>query len=202
MWIAALLFAISFAWLFPQEILNKKNMLIGLLIILFSTSSWYGVSEVNFNFINFSEIIQHPDFPVAADPYLVNPDAIQKHSYHVLPAMNIQDSIKYCHQEKAITKCHFPVARKAVLIELPILYYPKLLRITLNRKKVQYQGIPYENTLLAAIVSIPNKASDIEVTFPGWPTANAISWFGWGVWLLLWVLVLYDKFSRGAALRK
>jgi hypothetical protein len=192
-WVAALLFALSFAWLFPSGTLTKRNMLLGCFCVIFSTSSWYAIKDVGFTYADFPGMIHSPTFAVSDDTYLLNPAMLSRRSFTVkhtsLPIMTMQESKKYCHQDKDITKCVVPNSTSAKSMILPILYYPALLSITLNGKNIPYQGMLYKEKLFAAIATTPNVVNEIEIKFTGLPLANRISCLSW----FLWVMLLFSK---------
>jgi hypothetical protein len=218
-WVGALLFAISGTWLFPPETLTKKNMLLGCLCVIFSTATWYIVPDLGFTYPDFSHMIHVPSFAVSDETYLLDPGAVTRHSFdkndNPLPVMALAESKKFCHQDKDITKCSIPASAYTKMIELPILYYPKLLSVTVNGKKVSYQGMIFEDKLLTrptikgvtheyklltAITSTPSIVNDIDIKFVGLPFANRISSLGWYLWIILFLyqatVYCVSRFSR------
>lgn len=95
--------------------------------------------------------------------------------------LNVNQIQKYCYQKNSMTTCDIPVGNEINFIELPALYYPKLLKISLNGKTIPYQSILFEGTLLAGIVPIAGTHNHIEMTFQGLNWANKTSWFAWFV---------------------
>lgn len=190
-WIGALLFAISFAWLFPPETLTKKHLLLGSFFVIFSTSSWYFIPDVGYTYSDFPSMLHDPIFYSADDMYLVNARALLPRPISTkqkpMAIMKVEKSLQYCRQEKSLTKCSMPKSAQAELIQLPVLYYPKLLSIFLNGKKVSYTGFKYKNYLLASINSIPDTQNNIEIKFEGLAAGNRISGLSWCLWIMLWL---------------
>jgi hypothetical protein len=189
-WVATLLFAIGCSWLFPAVTLTKKNLFLGCFCIIFSTGSWYLIPDIDFSYADLPTLIHAPYFDVADEIYLTNPATLGKYKpldirklLHVMP---VEETKKFCHQDKIITKCGVPVSSDVKWIELPIFYYPQLLSISLNGKNVPYQGMIFKKrTLLASISSAPNTINNVEIKFVGLTYANRISRLSWGLWIIL-----------------
>jgi hypothetical protein len=112
------------------------------------------------------------------------------------------DTVKSkCQLEKATTICDINVPQNIKMLELPILYYPQLLKIMLNGKKTSYQGIMKGDMLLAGIIPQSGKQNHIEIQFIGLQWANSISLIFWSVWGLF-ALVLVLNFFRNVKLNE
>jgi hypothetical protein len=96
--------------------------------------------------------------------------------------MTVKQVQPFCRQQKTITRCQLYAPPRTKLIELPILYYPKLLSVTLNGQPVSYQGIVYKHSLIAGIVPKPGATNIVNIEFRGLEWANKASWMGWGLW--------------------
>lgn len=199
MWIGALLFAWSICWLFKNK-LNNKHTLVGVLLILIATSSWLPIKDTSF--INVSDIIKHPIFTFNVDSYLIDETAHPKlidiknklTSSELLTATQVK---KYCLLKNEITVCTLNVPASIHTLELPIIYYPKLLKITLNGQPVAYKSIVYHDRLIAGITPQINKANIITIQFCGLEWANFISRIAWGLWLLLGLFItMQTLFSK------
>lgn len=110
--------------------------------------------------------------------------------------LNVKTVQPLCHQQKTITVCKINVPQQIQLVELPILYYPTLLHITLNGQPVPYKGIVYQNNLIAGIKPIAGKSNLITIQFRGLMWANIVSWVSWISWIGLLIyslLITYQK---------
>lgn len=110
--------------------------------------------------------------------------------------LNVKATQSFCAQEKSTTVCKIKVPEQINLIELPILYYPKLLTLTLNGKVVPYQGVVYQNNLIVGIEPIAGTMNIITAQFNGLKWANIISLLSWIAWLGLLIHSLYLSYSR------
>ncbi len=77
-----------------------------------------------------------------------------------------------------------------MLLELPILYYPKLLNIVLNGKTVPYQSVLYLDHLITSVAPVSGEMNTITIQFRGLVWANRISLFSWCLWGILLVLLI------------
>jgi hypothetical protein len=107
--------------------------------------------------------------------------------------LNVKTVQSFCQQQKTLTVCKINVPKETKLIELPILYYPALLRITLNGKITPYKGIVYKNNLIVGITPIAGANNQITVKFTGLIWANMVSLLSWIVWIGLLVFVIASE---------
>jgi hypothetical protein len=114
--------------------------------------------------------------------------------------INLQQITPYCKQDHTINTCELYIPTGVKTVELPQLYYPQLLKVTLNGKTVHYDSVLYQSQLLAAIAPAAGKTNKITIEFRGLEWANLISWSGWGIWLALLLNQLLWKryFSKTA----
>lgn len=110
--------------------------------------------------------------------------------------LNVKAVQPFCQQQKTMTICKMNVPKATELLELPILYYPKLLRITRNGQTVPYKGIVYQDNLIAGITPEPGKANIITIEFTGLMWANYISWLSWGLWLTLFIVTIFNVLAK------
>ncbi len=191
-WVASLLFAISLAYLFPSGTLSKKTLLITFFCVVLATSSWYRVPDLSYTYADFTGMINDPVGESGSDAYMPNPVKLLSFSANSLvkppEIITLKQSQQFCHQDKDITKCALPSFTATKVIQLPIIYYPKLLSITVNGKKVPYHGLLYQGKrILVAIETVPNIVNNVEIQFKGLVYANKISTMCWCLWLMLWL---------------
>jgi hypothetical protein len=121
--------------------------------------------------------------------------------------LNITQVQSYCTQKKSISVCNVPVSKGINFIELPSLYYPKLLRVSLNGKPIAYQSIMVEGELLTGIVPEQGAMNRIHIEFQGLNWANWASWLAWILisFILIHHIVMFFKqavFKRSLKLTK
>jgi hypothetical protein len=312
-WLCALLLPFSLLWLFNNKI-SSREMLLGIFLILFSTSTWLDTSEMSFMQDNFVELIKNPglvfnktaltinaqensryvdsvdtipvyapfighkllfkrsykfsrvnlarmDHPVFMmdgtyshiDPYILHMSldgkvvgshllnkssdfswripftlAAEKKSLKtvemeftaepvagastVTPAVNVTQmflsevgdttttlsvdtTLSYCKQYSVTTVCSIPPQRIGKLVELPIFYYPGLLSLSLNGKKIMPFSILYKDLLIAGVKVQPHQVNIIKVEFSGLSWANRVSAASWFGWILLVIVMVVRKIN-------
>jgi hypothetical protein len=114
----------------------------------------------------------------------------------VATTLPVDTTISYCHQYSTTTVCTVPPARVGKLVELPSFYYPTLLSLTLNGKRITPTSVLYKDSLIAAVRVPPNQVNIIKVKFSGLSWANRVSAAGWCGWLVLVVVMLGQKINR------
>ena len=110
--------------------------------------------------------------------------------------LNVKQVRSLCKQQNTTTVCNIDVPTTTKLIELPILYYPKLLDIRLNGKSVPYQSVLYQDYLIAGITPLAGKTNQIVIRFEGLRWANIISQISFGVWILLLLSIWWAKRNK------
>ncbi|MDR3490580.1 MAG: hypothetical protein P4M12_00890 [Gammaproteobacteria bacterium] len=102
--------------------------------------------------------------------------------------ITLKNSVSNCIRVRDKSICHIQVPASVRLIELPLLYYPQMLHITVNGKEVSYYGVLNEGSLIVGIVPEAGKTNIIEFQFRGLLWANYISVTAWG---MLFLLLMY-----------
>ena len=110
--------------------------------------------------------------------------------------LGLDQTQRLCRQDKAMKLCHVQVGEHIKLVELPVLYYPKLLRITINGIETPYHSVLYGNKLIVGITPHPGQINDIHITFQGLSWANKISWAAFGVAFYLLVIGLFHRLTQ------
>lgn len=107
--------------------------------------------------------------------------------------INFKKAQEGCHSTGKLTDCKIMIPAKTKTLELPYYYYPRLLKVTLNGKNVDYRGIVDGNSLLVGITPIPNIENNISIEFQGIKWANFLSIFAWILWLFYLIFVNRKK---------
>jgi hypothetical protein len=100
----------------------------------------------------------------------------------------VNQTQKECTQQKNITTCHVIVPPNIKLIELPAVYYPGMLHITVNDAVVPVSTVVNENYLLAAVEPVAHD-NIIKIEFQGLLWANTLSETAWGLWVLFLAVI-------------
>jgi hypothetical protein len=105
--------------------------------------------------------------------------------------MDYHAARSYCSYVGATLQCYFIVPTGS-LIELPMLYYPKLINVLVDGIKTNYQPIWHKDKYLLGLKLSPGK-HNISAKFTGLAWANWISliaWCGMLTWLAVtWLVV-------------
>ncbi|MDR3490581.1 MAG: 6-pyruvoyl-tetrahydropterin synthase-related protein [Gammaproteobacteria bacterium] len=110
--------------------------------------------------------------------------------------MNLQQVEKQCVHKNSKTICTLDVPSTIRTVELPVLYYPEMLGITVNGKAVDYKSVFYNGSLITAVTSEAGKQNIIEFQFRGLLWANYLSLTAWGIVGLLFLYTL-QMYVRG-----
>jgi hypothetical protein len=101
--------------------------------------------------------------------------------------MDVHQAQSFCQQKNENTLCQLDVPSSMHLIELPVLYYPQMLQVTINHQVASYSSVLYQGRLIVGVVPQSGKMNTIVVQFRGLPWANfmsAVMWSMWGLFLL------------------
>ncbi len=107
-----------------------------------------------------------------------------------LPAkeiMRVAQVQPFCQVAGNDSTCNIAVPAGINFLVLPAMYYPKMLKITLNDKPTAYQSIMYEGSLLAGIIPNAGANNKIQIEFTGLAWAN---WVSICAWVLVGLLLL------------
>jgi hypothetical protein len=112
-----------------------------------------------------------------------------KPNLHLMPLSEVQP---HCERRGTKTFCTINVAEPINLLELPILHYPNLLKITRNGQVIPYSPLLHQTVALTAIQ--PTMGSNhIEIEFRGLAWANWLSVLAWLSWLGLLMYTVVRK---------
>ena len=102
----------------------------------------------------------------------------------VLTASQLKDHCRFLQAELV---CQITVPKEIRFLELPMLYYPKLLKITLNEKQIPYDGVLSNGRIIVGVV--PEEGNNtIKAKFTGLGWANLASEVSWGVWGIIFLI--------------
>lgn len=179
-WIGALLVAIAI-----NIITNGKNpiqiLVPGLLIICLTSSSWL-MAEYE-HAIPLTNITSNPNVAKSmignSDDYLMKSSPQLNQYNNIEPKiMNHLEMDTHCSKIAGKLNCQFPTTTVGVF-EFPIIYYPNLLSVTVDGKKVSYLPIQFEKYYLVGLKLNPGE-HNIIIKFIGLIWANWISLMAWG----------------------
>ncbi|GBF82284.1 hypothetical protein [Aphanothece sacrum] len=90
----------------------------------------------------------------------------------------VSETEKNCSQEGVNKVCQITITPEAQIIQLPVLYYPKMLKIWVNNQRVNYFPVYYRDYNLVGLQLEPGTYK-IKVAFHGLSWANWISGLAW-----------------------
>ncbi|MDR3492007.1 MAG: hypothetical protein P4M12_08210 [Gammaproteobacteria bacterium] len=119
----------------------------------------------------------------------------------VLAGFNTSDEMmsaetlqKKCLFNHSMTTCNIIVNNKTHLLELPVHYYPDMLRVTVNGKSTPYDSMLKNGFALTTIQPDVDKFNKITVQFVGLQWANYVSAATWiSVFFLMIYLILVSN---------
>jgi hypothetical protein len=109
-----------------------------------------------------------------------------------LQTIDITELQSQCMYLKSELLCNVSVSSGVNLVELPMFYYPEMLKVTLNGKQVSYQGILRNDKLIVGVVPVPGVSNVIKAKFVGLPWANVASMISWGLWILIFLWGIFQ----------
>ncbi len=193
MWLGGLLFVAALTDLFQQ--LDRRHLIVGIFAIAISGSGW-----MYSNYMNTSTPPSEPSpIPMSIpnnyilEDYLIEPSALslQPHSAPTLPVTKLE---KDCSQT-TLSHCAVNITTLNTVIELPILYYPNLLKITVNGHQMPYFPSQVAANTVVAAVELPKGNYIIDSRFTGLSTANYISYTAWALYFI--AIFIFLLFWRG-----
>ncbi|WP_267383223.1 hypothetical protein [Cyanobacterium sp. uoEpiScrs1] len=99
--------------------------------------------------------------------------------------MSVEDTIipldmtkDKCVSQGTKTSCEVSVGAQAGVVQLPAIYYPRMQRVTINGRLVEYFPVNYYDYNLVGLRLKPGN-HNIQVTFTGLDWANSISFIAW-----------------------
>jgi hypothetical protein len=188
-WIGCILFAIFISWTFHNK-LDIRHGFVGLILIILCASTWVPTQSSE---KTVKETIANPDIGNGKYAYITMPAAVGAHAKQ--PILSLANTINNCRWSGKRTICDFTVTNNNMIVQLPILYYPKMLNISVNNQKARYLPTiyKYSDTVIYTLVGLQLAPGHYTVTsyFQGLVFANWISGLAW----LLILLVILTKLA-------
>ena len=110
----------------------------------------------------------------------------------VIPVFMTQDS---CFQKGISTLCEITLNQDAKIVQLPVLYYPQMLKVWVNDQIIQYFPVHHRDHNLVGLYLKPG-THKIRVTFHGIAWTNWISSIAWLGFALASITLLIQKKPR------
>ena len=83
-----------------------------------------------------------------------------------------------CRQRGVKTLCEISMGKDAQVVQLPVMYYPRMQRVKVNGRVVKYFPVNYHDYNLVGLRLKPGNYN-IQIVFVGLAWANAISFLAW-----------------------
>lgn len=211
-WLGGLLFVPALILIFKNQ-LHEAHLATGGFLLAVSAALWMhtsyytpttpGASESPVNKTEGAWILQEEGRPDAADYLMGEPSSkeaggpLQSHHEEALLVSQVQKS---CIQKNLASLCTLQIHAADEFVQLPILYYPNLLKIT-----VDHQEVPYFSSVSAdqfrsyqlAEVRLSRGPHIVKSQFVGLSWANRLSAIAWGLYLLgILVLILKHRLQN------
>jgi hypothetical protein len=182
MWTGALLAAIALTWMFGRR-LDARHVAVGLLLIGLSSGSY--LPSPRASRVTIQQLVEHPEIGPAGETYLPRQDSFAEVVVPGLTLRPVAETQRDCRQTGATTSCLVSVPART-LAQLPVLFYPDLLHVTVDGRRASYLPTREGDRLLAA-VDLDQGAHEVRATFRGLRWAN---WAGGAAGLLTAVYAL------------
>jgi hypothetical protein len=110
-------------------------------------------------------------------------------------ALSVAESKQSCIRKKAKMICDIHLTEQTPFLQLPMLYYPRLLNIKVNGRSTDYIPLRYRDN---ALVGLQLKPNDYHITmeFIGLNWSNWLSAIAWMVLLIILIFVNKQKIYR------
>jgi hypothetical protein len=116
--------------------------------------------------------------PADAGPVIMVVRQIELRGLRPKDTMPVQELPPYCVRLGTTLTCHLNVANRATNVQLPMLFYPKLLDVRVDGQPAPYFPVPHHGYLLATVRLEPG-AHDLTARFGGLGWANLVSGVAW-----------------------
>jgi hypothetical protein len=201
MWLGGILFVAAVIDLFG-DCLQAKWVVIGSFLIILSGSGWLFSDYQNTPETGAYNVKDSRVFSLyAVADYLISTQHIYLSPTYALttnPALlNVFKTQLHCQHQALVAVCDFNSGPQGQYVQLPILYYPVLLNITVNGvQQAYYPSVTHAfgRDVLVAAVYLPAGHVLVRGQFVGLEFANKISYYTWLVYLLS---VCYFLYRRG-----
>jgi hypothetical protein len=193
-WIGALLFVITLTYLFKNK-LDIRHIVVGSIILMSLSNSWFPALE---NYAtSLEDFLKKPMLIISKNAYLLNynkfPDFISAKPNLTESIFTVEQSKTFCFYKHNNLSCRLAIPDQIKWIELPAIYYPNMLQITVNGVETHYQSKVKDQRLITIIPAQTNKINNINLKFVGLQWANSISLWCWGLWFTGFFIAMFTR---------
>lgn len=193
-WTGSLLSAYALVTLFHGE-LDRRHVAIGVPLILLAHASF--LPPFLPSDIALEKILREPDMRWGASDYLID-----FRGWPVADAVPVTAIQPYCLRDGDTYRCHIPVSDAPAVVQLPALYYPRLLDVRVDGKAAPYLLTARDPYPMAGVRLEPGFHA-VDVRFRGLGWANWVSGVAWaGVLAILGLLLGRSRLIRSRAIRE
>ncbi len=186
-WIGALLVAFAMRLVCRGDP-DRRETMAGVLLLIVACGSFLPESTKAVNEIAW--LMRNPDIGWGQETYLFNPKRVLPEAA-AEPIIPVEKMPPYCARASDAVNCHFVVTERPILAQLPILFYPNLLDITVNGRESAYvpllHALPDQTYVLASLKLDPG-TYDVTARFRGLRWANWTSAIAWIATILALVM--------------
>lgn len=182
-WIGIILFAYALKWVFKKEM--DETAFIGLLcIIVIGNSAWLHTQKNNN--LTYKEITKGYQEHLANE-YRVNPSKIDSNKL----LLNTLAPIS-CEQNTQNLECVMKNIVKDTNIVLPMLWYPNMIKVTMDNQPITYSPVLYKDKLFVGVQATEGDHT-FKARFTGITWANTLSGFAW---ILIGATLVLSYFNK------
>jgi hypothetical protein len=176
-WIGALLFAYAAVIAGRGSRSAPRDIAACILVLLVAHGSF--LPPATDAKVDLNHLVLSPDMGWGQDDYLFNPKLVPPdepgQAQLVTP---VEKMPPQCARVADTVTCHLAVTDRPTRAQLPVLFYPKLLDLTVNGQPASYFPMSYHTVVLTGVQLDPG-AYDLTARFRGLPSANLVSALAW-----------------------
>jgi hypothetical protein len=182
---------------FVKKPLHFIQFIFAVLLIIASSSTW--LSPASKVVASVPSFLKNPEADFEIKAYLPPTPLLPARQMTTNPSLkpnqilSLATTLKHCHGQKNTVVCTFIPDSNIQSIELPTLYYPSLMQITLNTQDVAYNRFIQNNQWMTSIKPLPNTTNTITITFRGLAWANRLSFC---TWMMLFIVIGFSAARR------
>lgn len=191
-WIGWLLFILVLNWAYFKKPMLATSLISILAIIILSCASWIPTQRNSNKTID--DMVNDPKIVYGNIAYLLTLDSV---TTYMPEKMEEGELGKNCTLKQGVIQCMVTVKPGVDALRLPILYYPNLLKITLDGKPTEYYATFGVEGNKVALLAVTEGTHFVSASFVGYQDANIISLLAFiGVLIALISLELYHRRAK------
>ncbi len=159
-WIGSLLLGFALSMILKEKVSSWFAIPVGIILIGFCSFSWLEIPPQKMMSVQL--LMQDPHLGYFGEErnYLISVNTKEiPHDMQIHPTISVKELESFCHRNHGNIQCDLPSSFTGGIAQFPVLYYPDLLAVFVDRQSSSYFPTFFDNGTFSKNASAPKQKS-------------------------------------------